>query len=89
MSGDRISAFTQPRHDRLAFVELRERFIGNIQRRGLVTRFGNQTTAASQHLAPCKEPAPGNIDNVKGKRHLPQGPDFQPFLAFRIDGVPT
>jgi hypothetical protein len=38
---------TQPQRDRLAFVELRVRFIGEIRRQDLVARFGIQSAAAN------------------------------------------
>ena len=39
MSSDRLSGMTQAQRDRLAFVELRLRFVGEIRRQDLVTRF--------------------------------------------------
>jgi hypothetical protein len=62
MSNEQLADLTQPQRDRLAFVELRVRFIGEIRRQDLVTRFGIQSAAASRDLALYKELAPGNID---------------------------
>jgi hypothetical protein len=68
MSNEQLADLTQPQRDRLAFVELRVRFIGEIRRQDLVTRFGIQSAAASRDLALYKELAPGNIDyDPKGK----------------------
>jgi hypothetical protein len=47
MSNEQLADLTQPQRDRLAFVELRVRFIGEIRRQDLVTRFGIQSAAAS------------------------------------------
>jgi hypothetical protein len=82
MSNEQLGDLTQPQRDRLAFVELRVRFIGEIRRQDLVTRFGIQTAAASRDLALYKELAPRNIDyDSKGKSYV-LGPDFQPVFDF-------
>jgi len=78
MSNDKLEQLTQPQRDRLAFVELRVRFIGEIRRQDLVTRFGIQSAAATRDLALYKELAPGNIDyDAKGKSYV-LGPAFRP-----------
>ena len=51
MSNEQLAELTQPQRDRLAFVKLRVRFIGEIRRQDLVTRFGIQSAAASRDLA--------------------------------------
>jgi hypothetical protein len=58
MSNEQLADLTQPQRDRLAFVELRVRFIGEIRRQDLVTRFGIQSAAASRDLALYKDLAP-------------------------------
>jgi hypothetical protein len=58
MSNEQLADLTQPQRDRLAFVELRVRFIGEIRRQDLVSRFGIQSAAASRDLALYKELAP-------------------------------
>ncbi len=45
MSTEQLADLIQPQRDRLAFVELRVRFIGEIRRQDLVFRFGIQSTA--------------------------------------------
>lgn len=78
MSNDKLEQLTQPQRDRLAFVELRVRFIGEIRRQDLVARFGIQSAAATRDLALYKELAPGNIDyDSKGKSYV-LGPAFRP-----------
>ena len=62
MSNEQLAELTQPQRDRLAFVELRVRFIGEIRRQDLVSRFGIQSAAATRDLALYKDLAPGNID---------------------------
>jgi len=87
MSNDQLADLTQPQRDRLAFVELRVRFIGEIRRQDLVTRFGIQAAAASRDLALYKELAPGNIDyDSKGKSYI-LGPEFQSVFEFPPERV--
>lgn len=87
MSNDKIEQLTQPQRDRLAFVELRVRFIGEIRRQDLVTRFGIQSAAATRDLALYKELAPGNIDyDSKGKSYV-LGPAFRPVFDSPPDRV--
>lgn len=87
MSNERLVNLAQPQRDRLAFVELRVRFIGEIRRQDLVIRFGIQSAAASRDLALYKELAPGNIDyDPKGKSYI-LGPDFQRVFDFPSERV--
>ena len=62
MSIEQLADLTQPQRDRLAFVELRVRFIGEIRCQDLVSRFDILSPAAARSLALYKEIAPGNID---------------------------
>lgn len=87
MSNELLTDLTQPQRDRLAFVELRVRFIGEIRRQDLVTRFGIQSAAATRDLALYKELAPGNIDyDSKGKSYV-LGPAFRPVFDSPPDRV--
>jgi hypothetical protein len=86
MSNEQLADLTQPQRDRLAFVELRVRFIGEIRRQDLVTRFGIQSAAASRDLALYKDLAAGNIDyDPKGKSYV-LGPDFRVVIDFPLSG---
>lgn len=87
MSNQQLADLTQPQRDRLAFVELRVRFLGEIRRQDLVARFGIQSAAASRDLALYKELAPGNIDyDTRGKSYV-LGPDFRPIFDFPSERV--
>ena len=82
MPKDQLAELTQPQRDRLAFIELRVRFVGEIRRQDLVARFGIQSAAATRDLALYKELSPGNIDyDPKGKAYV-LGPDFRPIFDF-------
>jgi len=87
MSNEQLSDLTQPQRDRLAFVELRVRFIGEIRRQDLVSRFGIQSAAATRDLALYKDLAAGNIDyDPKGKSYV-LGPEFKPVFDFPPERV--
>nr|WP_238945718.1 WYL domain-containing protein [Vandammella animalimorsus] len=80
---------TQAQRDRLAFVELRLRFIGEIRRRDLVTRFGIQTAAATRDIAQYKEMAPRNMEyDAKGKVYV-RCSWFRPLFDFPVERVLT
>jgi predicted DNA-binding transcriptional regulator YafY len=87
MPNKELACLTQPQRDRLAFVELRLRFIGEIRRQDLVARFGIQSAAASRDLALYKELAAGNIDyDAKGKIYV-LGANFEPLFNFSPERV--
>lgn len=87
MTTEKLAELTQTQRDRLAFLELRVRFIGGVRRQDLVTRFGIQSAAASRDMALYKDLAPANIDyDFKGKSYI-LGTDFQPIFDFPLDRV--
>jgi WYL domain len=87
MSYQQLSELTQPQRDRLAFVELRVRFIGELRRQDLVSRFGIQAAAASRDLALYRDLAPGNIDYDSKGRFYVLGSDFRPIFDFAPERV--
>jgi predicted DNA-binding transcriptional regulator YafY len=88
-SNDEISDLTQPQRDRLAFIELRLRFLGDIRRQDLVTRFGIQSAAATRDIAQYKDLAPRNISyDTKTKTYL-RADWFRPLFDFASERVMT
>ena len=84
---ERLPLMTQGQRDRLAFVELRLRFIGEILRHDLVTRFGIQAAAATRDIAQYKELAPRNMEyDTKGKVYV-RGSWFRPIFDFPPERV--
>ena len=80
MSLEKLAELTQPQRDRLAFVELRVRFMGEIRRQDVVLRFGIQSAAASRDLALYRDLAPGNLNyDPRGKSYV-LGPEFRPIF---------
>ena len=71
MLNQRLLEYSQPQRNRLAFIELRIRFVGEIRRQDLVARFDIKSAAATRDMALYKELAPGNIDyDSKGKSYV-------------------
>jgi hypothetical protein len=89
MSSIQLSEMTQSQRDRLAFVELRLRFIGEIRRQDLVARFGIQAAAATRDLGQYKELGPRNLDyDTRGKVYV-RGEWFRPIFDFPAERVLT
>ncbi|CAN7161213.1 WYL domain-containing protein [Paraburkholderia hospita] len=89
MSSGQLSELTQSQRDRLAFIEVRLRFIGEIRRQDLVTRFGIQAAAATRDLGKYKEIGPRNLDyDTKGKVYV-RGEYFRPVFDFPAQRVLT
>ncbi len=87
MPKDKLAKLTQPQRDRLAFIELRVRFVGEIRRQDLVSRFGIQSAAATRDLGLYKELSQGNIDyDPKGKAYV-LGSEFRPVFDFPPERV--
>ena len=89
MSSDRLPEMTQAQRDRLAFVELRLRFVGEIRRQDLVARFDIQAAAATRDIAQYKELAPRNLEyDTKGKVYV-RASWFRPLFVFPAGRVLT
>lgn len=82
-----LAELAQSQRDRLAFIELRVRFVGEIRRQDLVDRFAIQSAAATRDLAFYRELAPGNIDyDPKGKTYV-LGGDFHALFNYPAERV--
>ena len=87
MPTEQLAELTQPQRDRLAFVELRVRFIGQIRRQDLVSRFGIQSAAATRDLAVYKELTSGSIDYDPKAKSYVLGAVFRPLFDFPPERV--
>ena len=89
MSIDQLTELTQAQRDRLAFIEIRLRFIGEIRRLDLVSRFGIQSAAATRDIGTYKELSPRNLDyDPKGKVYV-RADWFRPVFDISADRVLT
>ncbi|WP_423454674.1 WYL domain-containing protein [Ottowia sp. VDI28] len=87
MTDSQLINLTQAQRDRLAFVELRLRFMGEIRRQDLVTRFGIQAAAATRDIAQYKELAPGNMEYDPKAKVYVCASWFRPLFDFPIKRV--
>jgi hypothetical protein len=89
MTSNPLEAISQSQQDRLAHIDLRLRYLGDIRRNDLVSRFNIQVAAATRDLTLYKELAPGNIVyNGSGKFYERSGP-FKPVFSFSAERVLT
>ena len=61
MVDERLAKLTRAQRDRLAHVELRLRFLGEVGRTDLMTRFGVQSATATRDIALYQRKAPYNL----------------------------
>lgn len=82
-----IASLTKAQRDRLAFIELRLRFMGGLRRHDLVERFGLQEAAATRDISLYKSLAADNIQyDAKAKTYL-MGECFLPLFALDTERV--
>lgn len=78
---------SQTQRERLAFLELRAFFTGELQRGDIESRFGIKPAAASRDLSIYRELAPKNLDyDQAGRRYRPTS-DFKPIFEFQPERV--
>jgi predicted DNA-binding transcriptional regulator YafY len=82
-----IAGHTQAQRDRLAFIELRVRFTGEVRRQDLVGRFGIQVAAATRDLALYKDIAPHNLGYDGKSKAYVRGSWFRPVFEFSAERV--
>lgn len=87
MTAEQLHTLSQAQRDRLAFIEMRLRFFGEIRRQDLVDRFDIQSAAATRDLALYKDLASHNIDyDAKAKCYV-LGDGFEPVFDFPPERV--
>ena len=78
---------TQAQRERLAFVELRAFFTGELRRSDIETRFGIKPAASSRDLALYKELAPENLYYDLARRCYRPDSKFAPIFEIKSDRV--
>ena len=87
MTAEQLPTLSQAQRDRLAFIEMRLRFFGEIRRQDIVERFDIQSAAATRDLALYKDLASHNIDyDAKAKCYV-LGDGFEPVFEFPPERV--
>lgn len=81
------SELSQTQRERLAFLELRAFFTGELRRGDIESRFGIKPAAASRDLSLYREVAPKNLDyDPAGRRYRPTS-TFKPVFEFHSQRV--
>jgi len=89
MTNKRLLELSQAQRDRLAFIELRLWFVGEIRRQDLLSRFGVQAAAATRDFALYRELAPRNLEyDTRGKVYV-RASWFRPLFEFPVERVLT
>lgn len=83
----RQDALSQTQRERLAFLELRAFFTGELSRGDIETRFGIKPAAASRDLSIYREIAPRNLDYDSVSRRYRPTAAFVPIFEFRFERV--
>ncbi|HDS1680171.1 TPA: WYL domain-containing protein [Pseudomonas putida] len=87
MTTNALSQLTQAQRDRLAYLELRLRFVGEIGRHDLIRRFGIQTAAATRDFAAYRELAGNNLAYDRSSKIYTPTKDFRPVFGFSAKQV--
>ncbi|KRB85098.1 helix-turn-helix transcriptional regulator [Noviherbaspirillum sp. Root189] len=89
MSANRLEKLGHVQRDRMAYIELRLWFVGEIRRQDLAARFGIQTAAATRDLGLYRELAPSNIEYDNSSKTYVIGAAFAPLFSFSAERVLT
>lgn len=82
-----VSGLSQTQRERLAFLELRAFFTGELRRSDIEARFGIKPAAASRDLTAYREVAPANLDYDAASRCYRPSSTFNPLFEFQADRV--
>jgi hypothetical protein len=77
-----LNELSQSQRERLAFLELRAFFTGELQRGDIESRFGIKPAAASRDLSIYRELAPSNLDYDQAGRRYRPALGFKPVFEF-------
>lgn len=89
MTTKAVAELTQGQRDRLAFIEIRLWFLGEIRRQALTRRFGIQSAAATRDISLYRTLAPGNIGYDSKAKLYVTGDGFAPLFQFAPDRILT
>lgn len=82
-----VDLLSQSQRERLAFLEIRAYFTGELRRADIEGRFGIKPAASSRDLSTYREIAPGNLDYDVGARCYRPTKAFRPIFAFSADRI--
>ncbi len=80
MHPQRVESLSHAQRERLAYIDFRLYFIGEVGRRDLANRFGVAPAAATRDLALYREVAPQNIEFDGSSKIYPIGLALSPLF---------
>lgn len=89
MSSCQLEELSRGQRDRLAFIDLTLRFLGEIRRMDLVSRFGVTIVSATRDFALYKKLASSNIVFNGSSKIYECGDPFKPLFSFSTEQVMT
>lgn len=89
MPVERLHALSHAQRNRLAYIEQKLWFVGDMRRQDLVDRFGVQTAAATRDLSVYRDLAPGNLTYDGRARIYVLGANFSPLFDFSAERILT
>jgi len=87
MESCKFSNLNRSQQERLAFIEFRLQFLGDIRRQDLLERFGIAPAVATRDLAAYREVVPENIAFEGSRKRYVIGEGFQPTFEFKSEQV--
>lgn len=87
MDNRSLEGLNQTQRERLAFIEFRLWFLGDVRRPDLIDRFGIAPAVATRDLAAYRELAPENIEFDGRRKVYVPGASFTPLFEHRPDRV--
>lgn len=82
-----LAGLSQAQRERLAFLEMRAFFTGELRRGDIEARFGVKPAAASRDLSAYREWADSNLEYDKVERCYRPTPQFQPVFEFSTERI--
>lgn len=86
-SPDPLSSLSLPQRERLAYIEFRLYFLGDVRRQDLMDRFGIAPAAATRDFAQYRELCPDNLSLDGSSKTYVLGSGFRPAFAHSVERV--
>jgi hypothetical protein len=77
----RLDSLTKTQRDRLAYIDFRLYFLGELRRVDLIERFGMGPAGATRDIAQYKTLAPSNLSLVGAEKVYVSSPQFEPVFS--------
>jgi hypothetical protein len=86
-SSDALASLSLSQRERLAYIEFRLFFLGDVRRQDLMDRFGIAPAAATRDFAQYRELCPDNLSLDGSSKAYVLGGGFQPVFAHNVERV--